>query len=94
MPVTYAGNYTKQVKLLPLTLSADGTAHVTVRYGFADEQGNFAAISEKTVPMSEIDVATILGASPTPGLTRRDDLSLAVYTWLVTNGHLEPGRVN
>jgi hypothetical protein len=93
MPISY-GSYTKQVKLLPLTLAADGTATVAVRYGFADDHGNFNPVTEKHVPVSADQVSAILDAAPTPGLSRRDDLSLAMYTWLVTNGHLEPGTVS
>jgi hypothetical protein len=93
MPVVY-GNYTKQLKLLPLTLHSDGSAIVSVRYGFTDELGNFEAATEKSVFIGEEGVSAILDSEGIAGLTRRDDLSFAVYTYLVTNGYIEAGTIS
>lgn len=93
MPVTY-GAYTKQLKLLPLTLQADGAATVVVRYGYVGESGVFEAATERTIPIVAADVSAILDAPPTPGLSRRNDLSLAVYTHLVQMGVIEAGEIS
>lgn len=94
MPITY-GKYTKQLKLLPLILHDGGGATVQVRYGFVEEgQAQFVPTSSYSIEASPEEVSAILDAPPTPGLSRRDDLSLAVYTWLVTVGHIPAGEVS
>jgi hypothetical protein len=47
MPITY-GSFVKQMKLLPLTLSADGGATVVVRFGYVGEDGSFSPATEST----------------------------------------------
>lgn len=94
MPVSY-GTYQKQMKLLPLTLHAGGEATVVVRFGFVAEGSNeFTATTEQTFNISADIVSSILDTAPTAGLTRRDDLSLAIYTYLVTNGLIEAGTIS
>jgi hypothetical protein len=93
MPITY-GTYTKQTKSLPLTLHADGSATVSMRFGFVGADEVFNAIEEKTFSISQADVSEILDAPPIPGITRRNDLSLAIYTYLVTRGLIEPGTIS
>lgn len=95
MPITY-GAYTKERKLLPLTLHANGTATVSVRTGFADDGGVWLSdfTSEKAVNISADGVSEILDAKSTEGMTRRDDLSLAVYMYLVKNGLIEAGEIS
>lgn len=93
MPVTY-GTYTKQLKLLPLTLQADGYASIVVRWGYVGDDDVFNETSMSTFIIQPADVNLILDAPPTPGLTRRDDLSLAVYQYLVTNGLVEAGAIS
>ena len=92
MPVSF-GTYQKQMKLLPLTLHAGGGATVVVRFGFVGESGGFDSTTEQTFNIPESDVALILDTTPVNGLTRRDDLSLAIYTYLVTNGLVEAGTI-
>lgn len=92
MPIVY-GNFTKELKLLPLVLKEDGSASVTIRYGFVGEDGNFTVASSNGFEMSASVVSAILDAEPRLGMTRRDDLSLAIYTYLVENGLVEPGTI-
>lgn len=77
-------------KLLPLTLFPDGTAQVTIRRGLLYPDNSWEAISgEKVVIIDNpATVSSILDAPPIAGLTRRDDLSLAVYNYLVGIGEL------
>lgn len=76
-------------KLLPLTLYQDGTASVVVRRGLSYLNGTWEEIGEKTVIIDNpAVVSSILDVSPTPGLTRRDDLSFAVYNYLVSIGEV------
>lgn len=92
MPISY-GNYTKQMKLLPLTLAADGGASVWVRFGYVGEDGQFQATTEQQFMFSAETVASILDSDPTPGLSRRDDLSFAIYTYLVNNNLIPAGTI-
>lgn len=93
MPVTY-GMFQKQLKLLPLTLHADGRASVTVRFGYVGEDGVFSANTEQVIEVDAVGVGQILDAPPTPGLSRRDDLSYSVYVYLVSKGLIEAGEVS
>lgn len=92
MPISY-GSYEKQLKLLPIVLNLDGSADVTLKYGFIDN-GVFTAFGEKAVKISPEGVSSVLDIPPQPGLTRRDDLSLAVYNYLVANNLVEPGQIS
>lgn len=92
MPITL-GDVTLEYKSLPLLLREDGTAQVTVRKGYMRE-GEFVEIERKTVDVTADDVSAVLDANPTPKLTRRDDLSLALYTAMVQLGHVEAGEIS
>lgn len=93
MPITY-GPYTRQLKLLPLTLHAGGGATVVVRFGYVGEDGIFVGSTEQTFAFDESVASGILDAQPSAGLSRRDDLSLAIYTYLVTSGLIEAGDIS
>lgn len=93
MPITY-GTYTKQLKLLPLVLNSEGTAVITVRYGYVRDGEDFVDVSAGQFNIDSATVSSILDAPPTPGLTRRDDLSLAIYQYLVTQGFVEEGQIS
>ena len=92
MPIQY-GTYTKQLKLLPLSLLDDGSATVTVRFGYSSN-GSFEAATTQVFYMPAEAVEAVLDAEPVGGLTRRDDLSLAIYQYLVTNGLVEAGEIS
>lgn len=93
MPVSY-GNYQKQLKLLPLTLYDSGGASIVVRCGFVGDDGIFNPTSEQTFSIDAASVSSILDSQPVTGLSRRDDLSLAVYQYLVTNGLVAAGTIS
>lgn len=93
MPIVYE-QYTKQLKLLPLTLYADGRATIDVRYSFVDKNGVAIDFSCRTIQIEAEDVSLILDAPPVAGMSRRDDLSLAVYKFLVERGYIEPGVIS
>jgi hypothetical protein len=93
MPITY-GSYKKLVRLLPLTLNADGSAVVSVRWGFQNGGGEWSPFSEQQFAIAPDDVGTILDAQPRKGLSRRDDLALAVYEHLVQKGLIEAGEIS
>lgn len=93
MPVTY-GTFTKQLKLLPITLNADGTADVTVRFGFSSGADDFEATTEQRFRLAVEEVSTLLDATPAPGHTRRQDMAAAVYAFLVSSGRIEPGEIS
>lgn len=93
MPVTY-GTFTKQLKLLPLVLHDTGSASITVRFGYVGDDGVFTATTSDTFNIPESDVSLILDAPPMNGLTRRNDLSLAVYQYLVLNGLVPQGEIS
>ena len=84
MPITI-GTVELQQKLLPMTLTPEGGASVTIRKGWM-EGDNFVCISDTTHNFTPEEVSLVLDAPPVAGLSRRDDLSLAVYQMMVTKG--------
>lgn len=93
MPISYGGQYSKQLKLLPLHLNSDGSAVVTVRFGYVDADNVFTGTSESSFAFGADEVASILDVPGNPALSRRDDLSLAIYQLLVESGKVPPGTV-
>ena len=93
MPIIY-GTYTKTMKSLPLTLHADGTATLTLRYFYKDDETNAELpAEEKQFVFTAEQVSEILDAPPRQGISRRDDLNSALYMWLVVNGFVQHGKV-
>jgi len=92
MPITY-GNYTKQLKLLPLVLLEEGGATCTARFGFVGTDGVFTCTEGNTFSFTPEQVSSILDATPIEGLSRRDDLSFAIYSYLVSNGLVDAGSI-
>ena len=86
-------NVDLEYKLLPITLNEDGSTKVTVRKGYT-LNGIFNIIEGITTELSKETTASVLDTIPTPGLSRRDDLSLAIYTYLVTNNLIEQGVIS
>lgn len=87
MPIL-AENVQITYKLLPLTLFPDGSASVSIRRGLQHENGNWEPLTEEAYQMAPDVVSSVLDAPPAPGLTRRDDLSFAVYMYLVSIGKI------
>ncbi len=92
MPITL-GDVTLEYKSLPLLLREDGSASVTLRKGYM-RNGQFIETERSTVDVTADDVSAVLDANPTPKLTRRDDLSLALYTRVVSLGLVEAGAIS
>lgn len=92
MPITL-DTVTLEYKSLPLLLREDGSAIVTLRKGYM-RNGQFIETERSTVDVTADDVSAVLDANPTPKLTRRDDLSLALYTSMVQLGHVEAGEIS
>jgi hypothetical protein len=92
MPITL-DSVTLEYKSLPLLLREDGTAQVVMRKGYVLD-GSFIEISRQTLEISAEDVSAVLDAEPLGKMTRRDDLSLALYTRLVQLGLVEAGAVS
>lgn len=84
MPITI-GTVELQQKLLPMTLTPEGGASVTIRKGWMDGS-TFVCIGDTTHNFTPEEVSQVLDTDPVPGLSRRDDLSLAVYQMLVAKG--------
>lgn len=79
-------NATIIYKILPLTFNVDGSVHITVSKCIQHENGDIFAISGDTIVLSPEQVSEVLDISPTPGLTRRQDIGLLVYQLLLTSG--------
>ena len=84
MPITLE-TVTLEYKSLPLLLSEDGSATVTLRKGYM-VNSNFIAITSENFHASKEEVSNILDANSIQGLTRRNDLSLALYQFCVSKG--------
>lgn len=81
-------NVDLELKMLPLTMAADGSATVVARKGYT-EDGDFKAFSEVTLYFTKEEVSAVLDTPPVEGLSRRDDLSFAVYQMMVAKGYAE-----
>ena len=92
MPITL-GDVTLEYKSLPLTLREDGSAAVCVRKGFM-RNGAFVEISRQNFEFTAEDVSLLLDIPSIPGLTRRDDLAIALYAELVARGQVEAGTIS
>lgn len=73
-------------KILPLTLSEDGAAHVTVTKCVEHLDGQLEPISSQVVQFTTAEVDVVLDIAPTPTLTRRQDIGLMVYKMLLNKG--------
>lgn len=91
MPISY-GTFEKQVKLLPITINFDGSSLITLKYGFI-ENNNFNVIKEEIIAINAVDTASLLDTLPQAGMTRRNDLALAIYNYLIDNNLIEPGQI-
>lgn len=79
-----------QYRILPLTIHEDDSATVVYRRGFVLD-GVWNQIDGGSHTFSPVESASILDATPTPGLTRRQDLGLATYQALIAAGVIPPG---
>jgi hypothetical protein len=82
------------MKSLPLILHADGTATLTLRYFYKDDKTNEELpAEEKQFVFTATQVSEILDVPARQGMSRREDLNSALYTWLVVNGFVQHGTV-
>ena len=84
MPITL-DTVTLEYKSLPLVLSDDGSATVTLRKGYTINS-EFIAIASENYYATKEEVAAILDVAGIQGITRRADLSLALYQFCVSKG--------
>lgn len=91
MPITL-GSFTLEYKSLPLLFNEDGSMVITLRRGYV-EGGVFRAISTETYFATREEVEKVLDIKPMDGLTRRDDLSLALYQFCISKG-AEVGEIS
>jgi len=75
-----------QYKSLPLTLNQDGSCNVTLRKGYFDENNNFVIVAMETYYATPEETSAILDIKGNNNLTRRDDLSLAIYQFCISKG--------
>lgn len=94
MPILHEGVFHKILKSLPLTLHADGTATVTIRYFYRDAvTGEEIPAEEKVFTFTAAQVSEVLDIPGVPGVSRRDDLNNALYTYMVVNGFVPQGQI-
>lgn len=84
MPITL-DQVQLEYKSLPLTLNEDGSCNVTLRKGYFKD-GIFNIVAMETYHANAAETAAILDVQGIPQLTRRDDLSLAIYQFCVSKG--------
>jgi hypothetical protein len=75
-------------KALPILVDADNSVTVTVRTGYVDAQNVFITLATKQVVLTPEQAQAILQAAPEKDKTRWDDLSDALYTHLIAQGHI------
>ena len=69
-------------KILPLTMNMDGTVNITVKKCILHANQEIEAINEFVANIPESKVSELLDVPPTPGLTRRQDIGMMIYTLL------------
>ena len=74
-----------EYKSLPLTLHEDGSCTVSLRKGFYKD-GFFNIVAIENYYATKEETSAILDVQGIPQLTRRDDLSLAIYQFCVSKG--------
>ena len=85
MPITLE-TVSLQYKSLPITLHEDGSCTVSLRKGYFDEFNNFVIVGIENYHATSAETSTILDVEGLHGLTRRDDLSLAIYQFCISKG--------
>ena len=85
MPITLE-TVTLQYKSLPITLHEDGSCTVTLRKGYFDENNNFIIVGLENYYANAQETSAILDIEGIHGLSRRNDLSLAIYQFCISKG--------
>jgi hypothetical protein len=75
-------------KALPIRINEDASVAVTVRRGYMAGE-TFVLIDTIQASLDTAQALAILQAEPTPGKTRWDDLSDALYAHLITQGYIQ-----
>ena len=91
MPIKYAPADIIGI-LAPITFNADGSASIV----FSKEAivaGSRVPIAQRTILISKEKASLLLDQPPVSGLTRRDDIALAIYQFLVESGEIEAGLI-
>lgn len=86
MPITTASNIGLEYKLLPITLQKDGSSVVYLREFIVEPGKEPRFVREIEHAFSAQATQTLLAQQPTPGLSRLDDLTAAIYQALVDAG--------
>ena len=86
MPVIESITCTKSVSINGFAFNYDGTVTLTVVTLLADAGGNAIQQNTEPVMVSASDASAILDTTPTVGLTRRQDVGVAFYAWLISKG--------
>ena len=72
-------------KIRSLTLNYLGEAIVEMSQGF-DLEGQFTQIQSKVIVIPMEDASPVLDKVATEGLTRRRDIGLSIYEYVLNNG--------
>lgn len=91
MPITIK-DVSLEYKILPIEIREDGSCAVTVRKGYMDN-GVFQVIEGNAFIVPTLDTDAILNVVPSTGLSRKDDLAMAIYEWLIKNNHITSGII-
>ena len=92
MPITL-NTITLEYKLLPIVLNEDGTSKIVIRKGYMSN-GIFNTIEGHTFEFTKEVTDSILDKLPIQDITRREDLAIAIYLYLVNNGLVEQGQIS
>jgi hypothetical protein len=76
-------------KALPIRINEDGSVAVTVRTGYINAEQSFVQLNSIPVVLDIAQAGAILQAQATPGKTRWDDLSDALYGHLIAQGYIQ-----
>lgn len=84
MPITL-GSVTLEYKSLPIQYNVDGSVSITLRKGYM-KGDEFVVIGLENYFATKAEADSIMDVNPVNGLSRRNDLSLAIYQFCVSKG--------
>lgn len=80
--------------IAPMALLLDGSAELTLVGTVVWPGGESKVVSRQEITLSPGEVAAILGAPTRPDMSRLDDLTTAIYEYLVTQGYAPAGAIS
>ena len=86
MPIASTVTYTKIWNAVPITFRSDGGVTVILNTILNGSDGTTIQLNQQQIDIPLSETAPVLDVSPTPGLTRRQDIAMTIYDYLIAKG--------